>query len=56
MAFLDQDGFWTPFFDLMDRIIGGKFTPENFRDALVHTTAPDEAIEALQMRQIAIGE
>ena len=26
MAFLDEDGFWSPFFELMEHIIDGKFT------------------------------
>ena len=47
MAFLDEDGFWTPFFELMGHIIDGKFTPESFRDMLVHCATPDEAIDAL---------
>ncbi|MEM0984683.1 MAG: TIGR00730 family Rossman fold protein [Pseudomonadota bacterium] len=48
MAFLDEDGFWDPFFDLMDHIIEGRFTPEAFRRALIHTDTPEAAIEALQ--------
>ena len=47
MAFLDEDGFWGPFFDLMDRIIDAKFTPEEFRAALVHESTPEAAIQAL---------
>ena len=50
MAFLDEDGFWTPFFDLMDRIIEAKFTPEEFRAALVHKSTPEAAIQALSDR------
>ena len=56
MAFLDEDGFWSPFFELMDHIIEGKFTPENFKAALVHTNSVELAIEALQNRMISIGE
>ena len=56
MAFLDEDGFWSPFFELMDHIIGGKFTPEDFRDLLVQSGTPDGAIEALLDRMIVIGE
>ena len=54
MAFLDEDGFWTPFFDLMDHIIEGKFTPEEFRSMLIHTDAPEHAIIALQDAIISI--
>ena len=53
-AFLDEDGFWSPFFDLMDHIIEGKFTPESFRSMLIHTDAPDKAIEALKDAIITI--
>ncbi|MEL6324911.1 MAG: TIGR00730 family Rossman fold protein, partial [Pseudomonadota bacterium] len=35
MAFLDENGFWDPFFELMDHIIDGQFTPAEFRDLLV---------------------
>ncbi|MAN46176.1 MAG: TIGR00730 family Rossman fold protein [Alphaproteobacteria bacterium] len=56
MAFLDEDGFWSPFFELMDHIIDGKFTPENFRTSLVHCDTPKEAIDALLQRHIVLGE
>ena len=54
MAFLDEDGFWQPFFDLIDRIIAGGFIPETFRDALVHSATPDAAITALEDRGVVI--
>jgi hypothetical protein len=54
MAFLDEDGFWQPFFDLIDRIIAGGFIPETFRDALVHSTTPQAAITALEDRRVVI--
>lgn len=56
MAFLDEDGFWSPFFELMDHIIDGKFTPESFRNLLVHTDTPVTAIQALQDRVIIIDK
>lgn len=56
MAFLDEDGFWTPFFELMDHIIEGKFIPEAFRATLVHCDTPQIAIEALLDRVIVLGE
>ncbi|HPE49185.1 MAG TPA: TIGR00730 family Rossman fold protein [Hyphomonas sp.] len=54
MAFLDEDGFWAPFFELMDHIIGGKFTPESFRDMLVHCGTPEEALNALCDRVVKL--
>ncbi len=55
MAFLDEDGFWDPFFELMDHIIDGRFTPEAFRELLVHCDTPDAAIDALEQRAIVLG-
>lgn len=56
MAFLDEDGFWAPFFELMDHIIGGKFTPENFRSMLVHCDTPDMAIDAICDRIVRLDQ
>ncbi|HRX73653.1 MAG TPA: TIGR00730 family Rossman fold protein [Hyphomonas sp.] len=56
MAFLDEDGFWTPFFDLMDKIIEGKFTPESFRSLLVHCRTPEDAVEALYDRIVVLDQ
>ncbi|MEL6285434.1 MAG: TIGR00730 family Rossman fold protein [Pseudomonadota bacterium] len=56
MAFLDEDGFWDPFFDLMDHIIDGRFTPEEFRTALVHTDTPESAIRALEDRIVVLDK
>lgn len=56
MAFLDEDGFWSPFFELMDHIIDGKFTPETFRSALVHEQTPEAAIKALGDRIVKLGD
>lgn len=54
MAFLDEDGFWAPFFELMNHIIDGKFTPESFRSALVHVATPEAAISALRDRMVVL--
>jgi predicted Rossmann-fold nucleotide-binding protein len=56
VAFLDEDGFWTPFFELMSHIIDGKFTPESFRSALVHSDTPEKAIDALCDRIVMLGQ
>lgn len=56
MAFLDEDGFWDPFFELMDHIIDGKFTPEAFRASLVHSDTPEMAISALEDRIIVMDQ
>ena len=50
MAFLDEGEFWQPFFQLMDHIVEGRFTPGAFLDLFAHTTSPEAAIEALETR------
>ena len=55
MAFLDEDGFWDPFFELMDHIIDGKFTPEEFRALLIHADTPEMAITALKDNVVKLG-
>ncbi len=50
MVFLDEDGFWKPFFELMAHIIDGRFIPASFRSAFVHCSSPSEAIKILQER------
>lgn len=54
MAFLDEDGFWTPFFDLMDKIIDAQFTPEDFRALLIHSDTPETTIQALQDKMVRL--
>ncbi len=54
MAFLDQDGFWDPFFELMDHIIEGQFTPESFRSLLIHADTSEMAITALKDRCVVV--
>jgi len=54
MAFLDEDGFWSPFFELMDHIIAGGFIPADFRGTLVHCKTPEDAITALEDRRVVI--
>ncbi len=55
MAFLDEDGFWSPFFELMDHIIDGRFTPEGFRSLLIHCATPLDAVMALEERHVVLG-
>ena len=40
----------------MDHIIDGKFTPDEFRSALVHENNPDAAIAALEDRVVVLGD
>lgn len=50
MAFLDEQGFWDPFFELMGHIVEGKFTPAEFLDLFAQSKTPDEAIDVLEDR------
>ncbi len=54
MAFLDEDGFWDPFFELMDHLIEGRFAPEEFRANLVHVDTPEMALAALEDRIVIL--
>jgi hypothetical protein len=54
MAFLDEDGFWEPFFQLIEKIIEGGFIPEEFRGAMVHCSTAVDAITALEDRRVVI--
>lgn len=47
VAFLDEDGFWTPIARLMKLINEGRFTPARFHGKLVHITNPSGAVDSL---------
>lgn len=50
MAFLDEQDFWDPFFELMGQIVKAKFTPAEFLDLFAPASTPDEAIDVLEER------
>lgn len=54
MAFLDEDGFWEPFFELIEKIIAGGFIPEEFRGTMVHCATSADAVTALEDRRVVI--
>jgi uncharacterized protein (TIGR00730 family) len=54
MAFLAENGYWAPLFDLIDHMIEGGFVPKNFRMLMADTHSPDEALDALVQRVIAL--
>lgn len=54
MAFLATNGYWRPFFHLIDHIIEGGFAPESFRDLIAETNSPDAALDALVERFVAL--
>jgi len=54
MAFLATNGYWRPFFHLIDHVIDGGFAPESFRDLIAETSTSQQALEALEDRFVAL--
>jgi uncharacterized protein (TIGR00730 family) len=54
MAFLSDNGYWKPFFELIDHIIDGGFAPASFRDLLADTHTPEAALDAVQQRVLVL--
>jgi len=55
MAFLSEDGYWAPFFMLMDHIIKGGFSPESMMHLIADASTPDGALDALEERVLVLG-
>ncbi len=54
MAFLAEDGYWAPFFHLIEHMITGGFVPAEFRNLMADSRSPDEALSDLEHRVIAL--
>ncbi|MEM6625637.1 MAG: TIGR00730 family Rossman fold protein [Pseudomonadota bacterium] len=54
MAFLSEDEYWAPFFELMDHIIAGGFSPPSMRRLVADAKTPEDALEALEARFIVL--
>lgn len=50
VVFLSEDGFWKPFFDLMQHTIDAKLTPASFNDAIVDATSIEDCFAALETK------
>ncbi len=48
-VFLDQDGYWGPFFALLEHSIAEGFTSASMRDLALHATDPQEALRLLAL-------
>jgi hypothetical protein len=48
LVFLSEDGFWDPFFALMQHTIEANFTPAAFKDALLAANTPEDAIQTVR--------
>jgi len=55
MAFLSEDGYWAPFFVLMDHIIQGGFSPGSMMHLIADTSTPEEALDELVKRVLVLG-
>ncbi|MBI1358816.1 MAG: TIGR00730 family Rossman fold protein [Alphaproteobacteria bacterium] len=54
MAFLSENGYWAPFFDLIDHVIEDNFAPASFRDLIAESRSPEEALDALVQRAMVM--
>jgi predicted Rossmann-fold nucleotide-binding protein len=48
VVFVDIDGFWKPFFDLIDHTIAEHLTPGNFTGAWYAVGSAEEVVPLLQ--------
>ncbi|MBI1339696.1 TIGR00730 family Rossman fold protein [bacterium] len=54
MAFLSTNGYWAPFFHLIDHVIEDRFAPASFRHLIAEVRSPKEALQVLEDRRIAL--
>jgi uncharacterized protein (TIGR00730 family) len=50
VVFLSEDGFWAPFFALVDHTIAANLTPASFRDAVKNAVSIEACFAALESR------
>jgi uncharacterized protein (TIGR00730 family) len=55
MSFLSENGYWAPFFDLIDHVIEDNFAPASFRDLIAESTSPEESLDDLIKRALVLG-
>jgi uncharacterized protein (TIGR00730 family) len=48
LVFLAEDGFWDPFFQLMQHTIDAKLTPAHFQEALLSARSIDQAFGLIE--------
>lgn len=56
MAFLAEDFYWAPFFDLIDHQVREGFNPPAFRDLIIDARSPAQAMDALSASAAAARE
>lgn len=50
VVFLSEDGFWAPFFALIEHTVETNLTPASFRDAVVDANSVEECFAALGVK------
>lgn len=48
VIFLDEDGFWDPFFDLLRHTVQANLTPADFASAIIKARTVEESLDALR--------
>jgi uncharacterized protein (TIGR00730 family) len=51
IVFLSEDGFWAPFFTLMDHTVEANLTPASFRDGAIDANSIGECLAALGIKE-----
>ena len=54
MAFLSENDYWAPFFELMRHFVKDEFAPKSMLDLVVATSSPDKTLDELDNRFIAL--
>lgn len=55
MAFLSENNYWSPFFELMDHIIKDRFAPSSMRELVIDANSADEALDTIRDHYINVG-
>jgi uncharacterized protein (TIGR00730 family) len=50
IVFLSEDGFWAPFFTLMEHTVEANLTPASFRDGVVNASSIEDCFAALGVK------
>jgi len=50
VVFLSEDGFWTPFFTLIQHTIDAKLTPASFNDSVQNANSIEDCLAALGVK------
>ena len=53
IVFLSEDGFWAPFFTLIEHTVETNLTPASFRDSVVNSSSIEECLAALGVKSPA---